>query len=366
MRKKLLLVVLTISILVLSACGNTAQPTMAEDNTNPSTEDTTETEPQEAETAEPAEPEEPEAPTETVVATDSYDNLQDWVIGTDISVEEMPDSPRRVSNLPPLAIKLPEKDNLLETIDCGSAWKYCISIPETDNCVSVYCELYWAKNECLCLSDSLHKELTNYGKYSFDYGYYGRTANIIVGCPDVDTSIFISLDIWKNDGEVVENTEDIAEFGKFVDENVEYIREQVEAWDQSYEPTGELSATISEDTGDTENTEFADEYIDENGVVYNQETTDQWIQDNINSFYRTFSQDGGSCTYTVVAGENGFDTITASDGTNTYEFNMDNFGEGAYAAISDGNTAFEIYETEEGREVHAVDEKFLPFEGIYH
>lgn len=364
MRKKLLLVALTVSTLLLSACGKTAQQTMAEDNANPSTEDTTETEPQEAETAEPAAPEEPEEPATTVEATDPYGNMEDWVIGTDIAVEEMPDSTRRVSNLPPLAIKLPAKENLLETVDCGSAWKYNVALPGTDNYISVYSELYWAEGECLCLAESIHKELSSYGKYTFDYGYFKRTANVIVGCPDADTSIFISFDIVGRDNPIIEDETDIAAYGEFINENVEYIRKQVEGWDQSYEPTGELSATVSEDTENTENTEFADEYI-ENGVVFNQETTDQWIQDCYDSFYRTFSQNNGNCTFTVVAGENGSDTITASDGTNTYEFIMDNFGEGAYAAVSDGNTAFEIYETDEGRQVYAVDDAFAVFEGIY-
>ncbi len=362
--RKMMSVILTIMIIAsLTACGTNPANSEAgaTQSTTQSTKEAVET------TAEPAvtetvDTENTEEPAEAVDApiTGPYDNLVDWVIGKDIWVYE---NKRLVSNLPELAIKLPSSDNLISVDEFPSENDYNIEIPTTDDFVVASALLEWADNTDLCFAEQLHKEFTTYGKYTFDWGYANNIANIAVGCPDTDTSILITLSIYKKDetdNRKPTSDEAKAEFEKFVNTNVEYVREQVQSWDQNYIPSGEMSKLnnppVDENTADLN---ANDE------VVYSQETTEQWIEDYNNSFYRQYKQADGVCSFTIVRGENGNDTLTANDGTNSYEFTMKVLGEGTYGVYSNDIEVFEIYEEDAGKEVYVIDGTYSAFAGIY-
>ncbi len=362
--RKITSVILTIMIIAsLTACRTNSANSEA-GATQPTTESTKEAvettaEPAVTETVDVENTEEPVEAVETPVSG-PYDNLVDWVIGKDIWVYEQPDGKRRVSNLPELKIKLPSKDNLLGVDEYSNENDYNIEVPTTDDFVVASASLKWADNTDLCFAEQLHKEFTTYGKYTFDWGYANNIANIAIGCPDTDTSILITLSIYKKDAtdnRKPTSDEAKAEFEKFVNTNVEYVREQVQAWDQNYVPTGELSsATLS--VVNNETTEEKELIVPENTVEPSEE--------DVNSFFRTYNQVDGSCTYTFVQGDTWEDTtITASDGSNSYEFDMEVLGEGTYGVYSGDTEVFEIYEEEDGIEIYVIDDAYSAFSGIY-
>ena len=348
MRKKVSIVLFSlIGMVALSACGEKDNPT----NTTPSEIASLN---EVVSTRETNNIVEPEVTTKEDVETENVntDNTQlvDWVIGEDIAVYETPENGWSVSNLPPISVQLPSKDNVVGTVvmEDGNT-EYTINVNGIDSPI-VICASLIKTSDDNC-NHGYHKEFVEYGRYSIDIGNrfevgFTTTYTTII---DTETEFAIGIDIglYDENGLLKDLSEsDIAVYKELYDMNIEYIKEQVSGWDSNY------VAVVTNEGSDS------------NEVIIDEE----WVSGYLDAFYGTYNCTAGYATVEIIPNTNdGNDTLIATDIANNtvYECELVPAGDNYFQAIYNGEVALNVETTGTGLFIDIDLEEYVNLYGEY-
>lgn len=227
-KKTSVLTILT-ACMLLAACGKTEQQTTAEIDTNEVAAVTAEV----VEDTKSAEP--------TKETTEGYktkaekiakNDLVDVAVGNDVITVNDVKTPHRefhLADVPTVHILVPSDDIICTTEEGDSMHfrQYRIAVPDSEN--AIYCRVNLnGPDDCYCAVR--HEEAIEYGRYMLDYNW----CQIAIYDAQTDTAIVVMF------GAADEHTDETSDYvASLTDANIEYIKQQVSAWNQDFIPNVE-------------------------------------------------------------------------------------------------------------------------------
>ena len=216
--KKTLALAILATCMLLAACGKTEQQTIEDTDSNPITEDTLVG----TESAEPTK--ETTEGYKTEVKEIAKKDLVDVIIGGDvITVNDISNEKRdfKLSVFPEIHILIPNGDVVCTEEDGDQAHlrQYDVAVPEMNKTIECAVNLN-GKKDCYCIVG--HEDVIEFGRYKLDYNWcqftiYDEVAN---------TAITV---------EFSSSNEGMSDYvASITDANIEYIKQQIESWDQEY------------------------------------------------------------------------------------------------------------------------------------